>query len=155
MKPLNRYFDAIARPAFERHGHAWAGLLRNWRQIAPQLATFCVPEKLTVPRGARGRAPGGTLHLRVMPARALELQHMQTELIARINAFFGYAAVQRITFVQAPLDTPSAKPPPPRPDPALQKRLQERAGQVSDPALRESLTRLAEAVSARESAAKP
>ncbi len=154
MKPLNRYFDAIARPAFERHGHAWADLLRNWRQIAPELAAFCVPEKLTRPRGAKGRAPGGTLHLRVMPARALELQHMQTELMARINAFFGYAAVQRITFVQVPLDAPPAKPPPPRPDPVLHKELQERAGQVSDPALRESLTRLAEAVSATGSFAK-
>ena len=150
MKLLNRYFDAIARPAFARHGQAWADLLRNWPRIAPELAAFCAPEKLVRPRGAKG----GTLHLRVMPARALELQHMQTELIARINAFFGHAAVARIAFVQVAPDEPPEKTPPPRPDPALRRELARQAERVSDPALRESLVRLAEAVSATGAAGK-
>ena len=155
MQPLKRYFDAISRPAMKRHGLAFAELLRNWRVIAPAAHTFSQPEKLSLARGARRAGAGGTLRLRVAPGRALEMQHMQQEIISAINAYFGYALVERLSFIQAPLDEAQEPPAPPRPDPAAQKRLAGTAQDVRNPALRESLIRLAGAVSARKKAKNP
>ncbi len=153
MQPLKRHFDAIADRAMKRHGRAFGEILRNWPLIAPRAHAFCRPESLSRPRGSEGRKRPAALRLRVAPGRALELQHMQDEIIAAVNAYFGYALVGKLTFVQAPLEeTERAKPPPspPRPDPALRSRLAGRARRVRDPALRESLLRLAGALSARK-----
>lgn len=151
LKPLNRYFDAIARPSLERHGFAYAELLRNWARIAPDVAAFARPESLHFPRRAGKGRTAAHLRLRVQPGRALEMQHMQGQIIERINAYFGYNAVARLSFVQAPLagaEEETEKAPLGRPDPAVLERLRRAARAVSDPDLRESLARLAEGVSA-------
>ena len=153
MKPLEAYFDRVARPALEKHGAVFAELLRNWPAIAGPVAEFTRPEALRRPRSADA---GATLKLRVQPGRALELQHMSDALIARINGYFGHLAVERITFVQAPVTQPrgrEAEAPLPPPDEETRERLVERTGRVHDESLRESLRRLAEGV-ARKKALK-
>jgi len=152
LKPLNRYFGAIARPSLERYGFAYAELLRNWAAIAPDAARFARPESLHFPRRAgKGKGMGAHLRLRVQPGRALEMQHMQGEIIERINAYFGYGAVEKLTFLQAPLEDAERphEPPPPAPDPAARERLLRRARKIADADLRESLARLAEGVSVK------
>ena len=67
MKPLNRYFDAIARPSLERYGFAYAELLRNWPAIAPDAAAFARPESLHFPRRA-GKGKGMNFATAVRPA---------------------------------------------------------------------------------------
>ncbi len=153
MKPLEAYFDRVARPALEKHGAVLAELLRNWPSIAGPVAEFTRPETLKRPRRADG---GATLKLRVQPGRALELQHMSDALIARINGYFGHLAVERITFVQAPVMPPrdrEASVSLPSPDEATRERLVDRTSRVHDDSLRESLRRLAEAM-ARKKALK-
>ncbi len=150
MKPLETYFDRVARTALEKHGVVLAELLRNWPSIAGPVAGFTRPEALRRSRGADG---GATLKLRVQPGRALELQHMTDALIARINGYFGHLAVERITFVQAPV-TPvgrgSAETPPPPPDEETRHRLVDRTDRVHDEGLRESLRRLAEGMARKK-----
>lgn len=49
--------------------------------------------------------------MRVDGPRALEIQHMTTQLLERINIYFGYNAVQELRIVQGPvLKTPTANP---------------------------------------------
>ncbi len=153
MKPLETYFDRVARPALEKHGAVLAELLRNWPAIAGPAAEFTRPETLKRPRRADA---GATLKLRVQPGRALELQHMTDALIARINGYFGHLAVERITFVQAPVMPPGrgeADTPLPPPDEETRHRLVDRTARVHDESLRESLRRLAEGM-ARKKALK-
>ncbi len=153
LKPLEAYFNRVARPALEKHGAVLAELLRNWPAIAGPVAEFTRPEALKRPRRVDA---GATLKLRVQPGRALELQHMTDALIARINGYFGHLAVERVTFVQAPVtsqpDRETQEPLPP-PDRETQDRLLNRTGRVHDDSLRESLRRLAEGM-ARKKALK-
>ena len=53
-------------------------------------------------RGGKGR-PGATLVLRVDGGRSLDVQHNARQIIERINAYFGYAAVAELRIVQAPV----------------------------------------------------
>ena len=91
---------------------------------------------------------GGTLTLLAMPARALELQHREPQILERIAVFFGHAAVKRLKLRQgdaAPERSDGAR----RPraltgaeDAALGARL---AG-IEDDGLRLALDRLGRAV---------
>ncbi len=87
---------------FRRHGFAQAGILLRWPEIVgKELAALSLPERLSPPR-SRGR-PARVLTIRVGGGGALETQHLAPQIIERVNAFYGYEAVERIKIVQGPL----------------------------------------------------
>ena len=74
--------------------------------IRAALAAYTVPAKLT--KGAPEpdfpeRNPAQTLHLKVDPVKALEVQYQIPQLVERINQTLGYKAVAGIRLVQAPV----------------------------------------------------
>lgn len=100
--------DRVTGPIRKKRGLAEAALISDWPDIiGAALAAECVP--LRIARGPDGT--GGTLHIRVSGALALELQHMQPQVIERINGYFGYQAIARIALQQGPI---SARKPAPR-----------------------------------------
>ena len=48
----------------------------------------------------RGSKLDATLHVDVLSARALEIQHRETVLLERINVVFGYKAISKIAIRQ-------------------------------------------------------
>lgn len=106
-KALGRAVEEVVKPACRKQGFAEHRILTDWLAIAGEgLAAWCLPRKLTFPAG---RKDGGTLHVAAAPGRALEVQHMQPMLIERINAYFGYGAVKRITVTQGAYPSVSAR----------------------------------------------
>ena len=100
--------DRVTGPIRKKRGLADAALISDWPDIiGAALAAECVP--LRIARGPDGT--GGTLHIRVSGALALELQHMQPQVIERINGYFGYQAIARIALQQGPI---GARKPAPR-----------------------------------------
>lgn len=92
--------DRVTGPIRKKRGLADAALISDWPDIiGAALAAECVP--LRIARGPDGT--GGTLHIRVSGALALELQHMQPQVIERINGYFGYQAIARIALKQGPI----------------------------------------------------
>jgi hypothetical protein len=145
MRALAAEVPKIAGAVLGKRGFAEAQLVAQWPAIIGEgLAAGAVPEKLSFPRGERRE---GTLHLRVAPGVALEIQHREPVLVDRINAFFGYRAVARLALKQGPL--PPSAPPPPQPRPLKSEERQQLDGAltaVEDPALRAALARLGAAV---------
>jgi hypothetical protein len=123
-----------------------AQLRAVWAEIVGrEMAAQSLPEKLVgVPRG---RDDPAALRIRCSGVAALELQHRQSEVIERINAFFGYRAIDRISLAQGPLPLP-AKPRPPAPplDARTRTAMQQEAERVQSPELRAALKRLADAI---------
>jgi hypothetical protein len=84
-----------------KRGFVEAAIVRRWGSIVGEdLAGWCAPDRVAFPRDRR---VGATLHLVVLGARALELQHLEPVLLERINTVFGYDAVTRIAIRQGPL----------------------------------------------------
>jgi hypothetical protein len=113
MLAVGSFLADLTGKAFARYGFASAGLLTDWAAIAgTDLATYARPERLRWPRPGteeQEAAPrGATLVLRVDGARALEVQFRSSQIIARINAYFGYAAVSRLRVLQGPVAAPEA-----------------------------------------------
>jgi hypothetical protein len=144
MHRLARAVGAVTRAAFGRQGFAEARVLTDWPAIVgPDLAADCLPESLSA---------NGVLRIRVAGGRALELQHLEPQLLDRIATFFGYRAVTRLSFVQGPLP-PRTEPAPPsqRPlEPDEEAALAANLETMPDPGLRTALERLGRAVLARE-----
>lgn len=113
-RAVGSYVPKLAAKAFEKYGFHSAEIMTSWRTIAgDELASATAPERLKWPRQAvsgteDGRSAGGaTLVLRVEAAKALEIEYRSGEIIDRINRYFGYRAVAKLTVVQAQL-TPKA-----------------------------------------------
>jgi hypothetical protein len=104
-KPLRDLVPKIVGESFARQGFASAELVTRWSEIVgAEIAVHSEPLKIQWPRPAEGeqREPG-TLVLRVHGPAAIEIQHQGDVICERINRFFGWRAVARLAFRQAPL----------------------------------------------------
>jgi hypothetical protein len=131
----------IVGPIVARHGGGVLARLKSeWASIVgPEAAGSSWPEAL-------GR--DGTLRLRVLPAKGLEIQHRAPLVIERVNLFFGRAAVTRLTLMQGPLPLPATMSRvAPRPLAAGEAAaLDTQLSSIDDPELRQALDRLGRAV---------
>jgi len=108
--PLAQLLPDLTRPAFRKRSPAGATLMAEWVAIVgPQLGAITAPLRLT--RGQLTIACAGPV--------AMELQHLQSALIDRINLHAGQRLVERLRFVQNHL-APAAAPSPPRRDVPLE-----------------------------------
>jgi hypothetical protein len=146
-RAVGSFLPALTTKAFQKYGFSTVSLLTDWPAIVgSELAKFTSPERLKwrrrgeQPEGdedaSSGRA-GATLMLRVDGAKALDVQYQARQIIERINAYFGYAAVTDLRLIQAPAQTS----PPARTRPVAQPLTLEVAD-IADADLRDALARL-------------
>jgi len=149
MRALSRLAPALTDPLFRRRGFVEGRIPRDWPQIVgAELAGACAPEALDFPRGRRD---GATLRVVAVPGRALEIQHLATQIIERVNGHFGWAAVARLTIRQGvlPAAAKSSRPALRRLQEREKTAIRDRVDGVRDPDLRGRLTALGEALAAR------
>jgi len=139
----------VAGDVYSRRGFTQAHILAHWPAIVgDQLAEFSSPEKLTFARAAEDRQEPGILTIRVDGPAALEIRHLEPQILERINGFYGYRAVGRLKLIQAPL---------PRKAPRQRRRLvpldaEARAAlvqsleSIEEPSLKNALRKLGERV---------
>ncbi|HRN89244.1 DciA family protein [Hyphomicrobium sp.] len=123
-KAVGSFVPTLTRKAFEKFGFSTAALITDWAAVAgAEIASYTMPERLRWPRGAESaygdemesERRGATLMLRVDPARALDVEYRARQIVERINAYFGYRAVETLRIVQAPVETASDNAPTLRP----------------------------------------
>lgn len=151
-RPVGDLATAILDPVLRRKAGISTGLVQSWEEIVgPRLADSTRPEKILWPRRAGEDDPfePATLVVACEGAAALHLQHQTGEIIARINAFLGFAAIGRVRILQKPVA--AHKPPKRRP---RELTRDEAAGiatavaGIEDEALRAALEKLGKAVKA-------
>jgi hypothetical protein len=153
-RSLATLIPKLVRPAIGKRGFAEAGLIADWPAIAgAEIAVHCRPERLEFPRGER---TDGTLHLRVEGAWAVAIQHLEPQLVERINASLGYRAIGRLRLLQAPfVRNPQARAAGEGAsnakaiDPAARKALAEQVAAIEHAELRRAVERLGLALLAR------
>ena len=142
---------AAGGAAFRRFGFIQSSIVSRWKEIVgPRYAAVSSPESIRFPVGKKS---SGTLTLVVEGAHAPMMQHVAPAIVERVNAFFGYPAVERVAFrqgiVQAARARPRPAPPSLRPIPA---ELGESLREVADPELRACLESLARGLAESEGA---
>lgn len=129
-----------------RRGFMAGRIVTDWPQIIGRpLDRVTMPLELKFPPGRRA---GGTLIVKVAGPFATEIQMLSHLVIERVNAYFGYGAVERLRIQQGPIPTPRARPHPVAgPLPAAEEhRLGQLVATVPDADLAARLERLGRAV---------
>lgn len=134
----------VTKAVFAKHGRVYGTIVAEWASIVGAvLAESSLPEKLA----------GGVLTVRVSGGAAMELQHAMPQVLERINAYVGSAAVERLRLVQAPVRRRARKPLPPA-EPPPDPRIESEVSGVADPDLKRSLSRLGRRLAPRRKSEK-
>lgn len=144
----------ILDPLMRKRAGMSVALIQSWEEIVgTRLAAASRPQKIQWPRRRHEDDPfePATLVVACEGMAALALQHETGEVISRVNAFLGFAAIGRIRIVQKPVAHPAERQRPrePRLDEGEKRRLADLTGGVEDEGLRASLDRLGAHVVAR------
>ena len=137
---------AAGGAAFRRFGFVQSSIVSRWREIVGlRYAAVSSPESIRFPPG---RKSAGVLTLIVEGAHAPMMQHVAPVIQERVNAFFGYPAVDRIAIRQGAVQAQKAKSrAAPRALKAIPAELGESLREVVDPELRACLESLARGLS--------
>jgi hypothetical protein len=147
-RSLSELATGFLAEAFKRQGFASTELVTRWPEIVgADIAAHAEPLKLQWQRTSDNGEPSepATLVLRVEGPAAIEIQHQSNVILERINRFFGWQAVGRLAFRQAPLRHRD-KPAPRLADPEAAGRVAATLTGVEDESLRMALGRLGAAV---------
>jgi hypothetical protein len=152
-RPLSEFTGATLSDSLKAQGFASTEIIARWADIAgPEIAAHSEPMKITWPRAnAAGDLSDdspepATLVLRVEGPAALEIQHLSTVILERVNRFFGWQAIGRIALRQAPLRRREPPTPPQPLDTEVTARIAASLPAIEDETLRQALARLGAAI---------
>ena len=147
-KPLSVLLSDVFSDAYAKQGFAARELVTRWSEIAgADVARHSEPLKMQWPRPVEGQPQEpATLVLRVEGPMALEIQHKSDVILERVNRFFGWSAVGKLAFRQAPLSRPRRRARPGPPDPKSVAKVAESLGDIEDEELKTALARLGAAI---------
>ncbi|TFF18055.1 DUF721 domain-containing protein [Jiella endophytica] len=153
-QPLAELTGDVIDPILRRKAGMTTGLVAAWSGIVGErLAETTRPEKLQWPKDRANGEPfePATLVVAAEPKAALRLQHQTSEILSRVNAFFGFYAVAKVRFVQKPVAVPKRDlRPKTRPVAAEEKaRIAAMVERIEDPKLKAALAAFAESTLSR------
>jgi hypothetical protein len=149
-EPVGGLVSSVLDPVLARRAGMTTALLAAWPEIvSAPLAESTRPQKINWPRRASedDQFKPATLVVAADGMAALHVQHQSGEIIQRINAFFGFRAVDRLQLVQkqvAPEPKRQRRKVPIAPED--EARLETLADGIEDESLREALLRLGRSV---------
>ncbi len=147
---------SIARTAMGKDWALYATLLNHWGEIVGQdYAKVTTPVKIVFPQGkkegdkwASGNRTGGSLTISLPHGLAMEFSFLTDTMLARINGFFGYSAIERIILQGYYEEKPALAEPiaPPVLSPPQQKTLLDKTKEIEDSELRATLLDLGQSI---------
>ena len=135
----------VSGMAFKKFGFVQGAVVSRWKEIVGErYARVSVPESIRFPTGKKS---GGTLSLLVEGAHAPLMQHLTPMIVERVNRFFGYPAIERVSFRQGRIPADKARPV--RQEPVtVPHELGDGLRSIADPELRACLESLAGQIAA-------
>jgi hypothetical protein len=145
---LSTLTSRVLAGSFAKQGFASVELVTRWPDIVgPEIAAHAEPIRMQWPRtSGEERQEPAVLVLRVEGPAAIEIQHLVGTILERVNRFFGWQAVDRISIRQAPLRRP--KPRPARRLDAAEAARIAATLPIEDEGLKQALARLGAAIKA-------
>ncbi|MEK1886816.1 MAG: DciA family protein [Phyllobacterium sp.] len=155
FRPLADPAAGVLDPVLRKRAGITIELVQAWDEVVgASLGGLSRPLKLLWPRRAHEDDPfqPATLVIACQGFTAMRIQHETGEIINRINAFLGFAAVGRIKIEQKPVALPVAKkralPPV---DAETARKISHTVQPIEDEGLREALERLGQSIHAERS----
>ena len=150
-RSVSEIVGKVLEPVVARRAGMTLDLINAWPEIAgEEFAKTTRPEKINWPRRAHEDDPfkPAVLVVACENSAALFFQHEHPAILERINIFFGFEAIDRITIVQkAVVSLDKKKPKETKPVTNMdEERLAMILDEIDDPVLKETLIKLGRGV---------
>ncbi len=154
-RSLSEILGKVLEPVIARRTGMKLELLASWKDlVGEEFASTTRPEKIDWPRRAHEDDPfqPATLVVACEPASALFFQHELAPILERTNRYFGFEAIKRIRILQKPVSVQTTSDAPIIPNLTAEDemRLGEILTDITDPELRDALSRLGRGVISRK-----
>ena len=151
LTALSKTMAPLTKQLFGKKGFVEVSILTNWDKIVgKELAQYSFPQKIDFKREQKNN---GVLHLQVPSgAFALEIAHREKYILEKINAYFGYNAVNGLKIVQnSAISLPEKMPETEEKQPDLltddeKKYIESMAEDIKSSKLKEILIKLGQAI---------
>ena len=94
LRPFSSSIPKTLKKHLRKGGYNYSNIVDNWtKMVSKKIADACYP--ITVKIGKEMR--DGTLVLSVIHGKEMEVEYEKTEIIDKINSFFGYNCISHVT----------------------------------------------------------
>jgi hypothetical protein len=94
LRPFSSSIPKTLKKHLKKGGYNYSHIVDNWTKIVSEkISNACYP--LTVKMGKEMR--DGTLVLNVIHGKEMEVEYKKKEIIDKINVFFGYNYINKVT----------------------------------------------------------
>lgn len=150
-KHLGDLMSSVLEDVVARRSGMTIDLISAWGEIAgPNYAGFTRAEKINWPRQISDLDPfqPGTLVVACDPSKAVFFQHETSQILERLNLFFGFEAIGKIKIVQKPVQIKSKeqRKVPDKLDEASEAKLSKVMSHIEDDDLRKKLEKFGRGV---------
>ena len=94
LRPFSNSIPKTLKKHLRKGGYNYSNIVDNWtKMVSKKISDACYP--ITVKIGKEMR--NGTLILNVTHGKEMEVEYEKTEIIDKINSFFGYNCISQVT----------------------------------------------------------
>ena len=94
LRPFSSSIPKTLKKHLRKGGYNYSSIVDNWtKMVSTKISDACYP--ITVKMGKEMR--DGTLVLNVIHGKEMEVEYEKTQIIDKINSFFGYNCISHIT----------------------------------------------------------
>jgi len=94
LRPFSSSIPKTLKKHLRKGGYNYSNIVDNWtKMVSKQISDACYP--ITVKMDKKMRE--GTLVLNVIHGKEMEIEYKKTEIIDKINSFFGYNCISHVT----------------------------------------------------------
>ena len=94
LRPFSSSIPKTLKKHLKKGGYNYSNIVDNWtKMVSKKISDACYP--VTVKMGKEMR--NGTLVLNVIHGKEMEVEYEKTQIIDKINSFFGYDCISHIT----------------------------------------------------------
>ena len=94
LRPFSSSIPKTLKKYIRKGGYNYSNIVDNWtKMVNEQISNACYP--LTVKMGKEMK--DGSLVLNVIHGKEMEIEYKKKEIIDKINSFFGYNCINKIT----------------------------------------------------------
>ena len=93
LRPFSSSIPKTLKKHLRKGGYNYSNIVDNWtKMVSKKISDACYP--ITVKMGKEMR--DGTLVLNVIHGKEMEVEYSKTEIIDKINSFFGYNCIGHV-----------------------------------------------------------
>ena len=94
LRPFSSSIPKTLKKYLRKGGYNYSNIIDNWTKlVSKKISNACYP--ITVKMGKNMK--DGNLVLNVIHGKELEVEYEKKEIIDKINSFFGYNCISRVT----------------------------------------------------------